>query len=137
MTRAILAEARQRSYREKPVNVGPVSLSLPYPPSANRLWRAVNGRQIKSAEYRAWIDEAALSIRLQRPRGIVGAYHLVIRASRPDRRRRDIDNLLKPIWDALCQGGVVGDDCDCEHLTAFWSNGVVKGGAIDVQVMEA
>ena len=133
----IAGERRRSSFREPVVHIGPVNLSLPYPPSANRLWRAVNGRQIKSAEYRQWIDEAALSIRLQRPRGIIGAYHLVIRASRPDRRRRDIDNLLKPISDALCQGGVVGDDCDCDHLTAFWSSEVIKGGAIQVQVTEA
>lgn len=114
-----------------------VSLTLPYPPTANKIWRAVSGRQIKSAKYRAWIDEAALSIRQQRPRGIVGDYHLFIRATAPDRRRRDLDNLIKPLSDALSQGGVIGDDSGCRVLIANWADTIIKGGSIEVIVSEA
>jgi len=44
-----------------------IHLSLPYPPSANRLWRYVNGRAIKSTEYRRWLERAAGEILIQDP----------------------------------------------------------------------
>lgn len=117
--------------------IGPVILSMPYPPSANRLWRAVAGRNIKSAEYRRWMDEAVLTIRAQRPRGIAGRYHLRVTATAPDRRSRDIDNLAKALSDALVQAGVIGDDHRAKSLFLEWADGVVKGGAITIHVEEA
>lgn len=110
--------------------IGPVVLSMPYPPSANRLWRAVKGRNIKSAEYRSWIDHAFVVVRGQRPHAIVGAYQLTITATRPDRRRRDLGNLEKPISDCLLQAGVVADDCDAQCITLEWTDAVIKGGAL-------
>lgn len=116
-----------------------VSLNIPYPPSANRLWRAVNGRQIKSAHYRAWTLEAATVIRSQLPgrHTIDGPYHLMIKATRPDNRRRDLGNLEKPLSDALVTAGVIADDSNCQILHLFWADGTVKGGAVEVIVKEA
>src|SRR5690349_9181669 len=74
-----------------------VTLTLPYPPSANALWRVFRGRSIKSRAYREWLADAAEDIERQAPQIIEGAYDLVIHATRPDRRARDIDNLLKPV----------------------------------------
>lgn len=114
----------------------PVILSMPYPPSANRLWRAVAGRNIKSAEYRSWMDRAGWEVRSQRPRGIVGRYVLTVTASAPDRRARDIDNLAKPISDCLVQCGVIGDDSSAKRIVLEWSDAIVKGGAITVHIEE-
>lgn len=114
------------------------TLTLPYPPSANRLWRAVNGRQIKSAEYRRWLEAAALSILVQRPARISGAYHLKVVATRPDKRRRDIDNLLKPISDALAAAEVIANDCEAQSVFAGWSEvGPVPGGSVVVTLEAA
>jgi crossover junction endodeoxyribonuclease RusA len=117
--------------------IEPVTLSIPYPPSANRLWRAVKGRNIKSQAYRQWMAEAVLTIRAQRPRGIAGRYHLRVAASAPDRRHRDIDNLSKALSDALVQSGVIGDDHAAKSIFLEWTDTVVKGGAITVQLEEA
>lgn len=117
--------------------MNPVVLALPYPPSANRLWRAVKGRNIISAEYREWKDRAGWEVRSQRPRGIVGRYVLTITATPPDRRHRDIDNLAKPISDCLVQSGVLADDSQCKRITLEWTDAVIKGGAVTVHVVEA
>lgn len=106
-----------------------ISLSLPYPPSANRLWRSVNGANIKSAEYRKWLTLAASEIPFALRGKITGRCAVTILADRPDRRARDIDNLAKPLLDCLKPDkktpflkGVIRDDSDVAPLTLDWSS---------------
>lgn len=106
-------------------------LHIPYPPSANRLWRRAGHVIHKSAEYTAWLSDAGLYVKSQRQPGIVGKYKLIVTAARPDRRRRDLDNLLKPLSDLLMHTGIVGDDCDCDMIVARW---VTDGDGIAVRV---
>ena len=115
----------------------PVILSMPYPTSANALWRSVKGRNIASAPYRKWMNEATWHIRSQRPREVVGGYILTITASRPDKRRRDLGNLEKATSDALVKAGVIKDDCDAERIILEWSGAVIKGGTMTVRLEEA
>ena len=97
-----------------------VQLHLPYPPSANRLWvRAKKGMR-KSDEYERWLHQAGLHIMTQRPKKIDGPYKLMIHATRPDKRARDIDNLIKSVGDVLQIMRVVKNDSDCEMVTARW-----------------
>lgn len=111
------------------------TLTLPYPPSANRLWRNVGGKTLKSQAYRHWLTRAAQAIWEQRPAPVAGIYRLMIIAIRPDRRARDIDNLIKPISDALAAGGVVTNDSQAQSVFAGWSTeAAVSGGGIIVSV---
>lgn len=100
----------------------PQVLTLPYPPSANALWRAVAGRNIASTAYRSWKREALTLLMLQRPRKVVGPYRLTVVATRPDRRRRDLGNLLKALEDCLVEGNVVRDDSDAVSIWLRWSD---------------
>ncbi len=105
-----------------------VSVRLPYPPSANRLWRNVKGKTLKSSVYRTWLAECASLLMIARAPTTAGPYHLRLYVTRPDKRRRDIDNLLKPCSDALKAGGLVVDDCDAESVyAAWWPLGGVPG----------
>lgn len=111
-----------------------IQIHIPYPPSANRLWiRAKKGMR-KSDEYTRWLTEAGWRIKEQRPGRIEGPYKLSIQAVRPDKRRRDLDNLLKPVSDVLQSVGVIADDCDCELITARW---VTVGHGIHVLIDRA
>jgi crossover junction endodeoxyribonuclease RusA len=113
-------------------------LSLTYPPSANRLWRNVDGKTLKSREYRAWIDENLLRCKLQRSGSVSGTYHLTVEVDRPDRRARDLDNLLKPASDLLAAAGVIGNDSDCLSIFAKWgSPEPVKPALVRVTVQAA
>lgn len=97
-------------------------VSMDYPPSANRIWRYTGGRALKSAEYRSWIEAMVWAVRMQREPCISGSYALHVSVVRPDKRRRDIDNLLKPISDVLVAAGVVEDDSLAQSITIEWAD---------------
>lgn len=111
-----------------------IELHLPYPPSANRLWRRARKGMMRSDEYCRWLTEAGWTARSQRPGKICGPYKLSIHAVRPDRRARDIDNLIKPVGDLLQSLGVIENDCDAEMVSARW---VTSGSGITVIVEPA
>ena len=99
-----------------------IFVTLTYPPSANRLWRNVKGKTLKSAEYRAWVTaNSYLEKRPQEP--IPGPYELTLRAYAPDKRRRDLGNLEKATSDFLQTVGFVTDDCNARKITLEWGEG--------------
>lgn len=99
-----------------------VLLTLPFPPAANNLFiNLKRGGRAKSARYSAWCTEAGWEARRQRAGKVAGPYALYITASRPDARRRDLDNLAKPISDALKAAGIIDDDSLCQHLEMRWA----------------
>lgn len=107
-----------------------------YPPSANRLYRAVPNRGVlKSAEYRQYLLENTWLIKTQKDKGqpIKGAYEIHYSIQRPDKRKRDIDNLLKPLNDLIVDAGCVEDDSLCQKITAEW---IGTGNAITVTITE-
>jgi crossover junction endodeoxyribonuclease RusA len=112
-----------------------ITLSLPYPPSANRIWRNVAGKTLKSRAYRSWLESVRGEVLIARCGQIAGPYRLEVRANRPDRRARDIDNLLKPTSDALMAAGVIGDDSAAVSVFAEWAEPIIKGGRLDVTVI--
>ena len=95
-----------------------------FPPSTNNLWMPVKGKGlVKTKEYRAWQDANAWIIRQQI--GLVkieGPFEAYFVFERPDRRRRDLDNLLKASLDCITNARVVEDDHLCQKLTAEWIN---------------
>lgn len=97
-----------------------VDIILPRTPSINRLWRIGRGRMFRSAEYESWLQACTLLIRQQRIPKVSGKYELLIRVTRPDKRRRDVDNPIKALNDLLQRAGVVEDDCLCEKVTCEW-----------------
>lgn len=78
---------------------------IPVPPSANAIWRAVRvrGKQmvLKSRAYRAWLESAVLMLRSGLPT-TTGPVAVQIRVGGTGfHQRRDIDNCIKPVIDAL------------------------------------
>jgi len=83
---------------------------LPIPPSVNALWRS-NARPRGSLKsYLTWCRAAGWELNLQRPARTTGAVVVTIAAGRPDKRRRDIDNLTKSTLDLLVAHQVMEDD---------------------------
>lgn len=96
------------------------------PPSANGMRKSfVRGGKVMSAksnEYVAWLDPTLWEIASQRAGRIDGPYSLSIAVQRHWRtkRARDIDNIIKPVSDALVKAGVVKDDSLAESVSAKW-----------------
>lgn len=85
-----------------------VEVILPLPPSANRMWRMMRGRMTKSSEYRAWAAAAAESIAHQIA-GMPPLKWFTLAITLPP-TRRDPDNSIKALNDALQAGGAIVDD---------------------------
>jgi Holliday junction resolvase RusA-like endonuclease len=100
------------------------------PPSANGLRKSFikNGRVMsaKTDAYTKWREAAVWEIAAQRQGTMTGPYRLKIRAQRHwrSKRARDIDNLLKPLSDALVKAGTVSDDSLAESVYAEWADDV-------------
>ena len=94
-------------------------IRLPWPPSLNRCWRNVKGRMLLSREGRKYRKVVGMLIPSQLGDNFVqlsGRLKVFIRAVPPDRRRRDLDNLLKAPLDALQCAGVFADDEQIDDL---------------------
>lgn len=99
-----------------------IVLWLPYPPSANKLWRNLNGRTVKSEAYRRYLRDCATAVIAQRTKPVSGKFTVTVIADLPDARRRDLDNLIKPALDALVSCGLVEDDSKAEQILLRWSS---------------
>lgn len=97
------------------------SFWLPFPPTTNNLFFNAGKRRVRTKGYDAWIAEALAALSLQKPQAVSGPYRLTIVANRPDRRRRDLGNLEKPLSDLLVKAGLVADDCDAQRIMLCWS----------------
>lgn len=92
-------------------------LTLPFPPSVNRIWRNVKGRTLLSREGRAYRQEVQWIIAAARQQGFGRRQvHVSVAAYMPDARRRDIDNLWKAAGDALQASRVMDDDSQITRL---------------------
>jgi crossover junction endodeoxyribonuclease RusA len=90
--------------------VSSVAFTLPYPPSVNRYWRSVRGRNILSKEAREYKAVAHAAI-LANGWRVTGPVAVAFTLYPPDNRLRDGDNVGKPLFDALVAGGAIdGDD---------------------------
>lgn len=119
-----------------------LTLTLSYPPTTNNLFINAGKSRIRSPGYRAWLALAGGEIMAQRPRmatrKIDGPYTFSMIAERPDKRRRDLGNLLKPVEDLLVSHGLLSDDSACQRIELRWSdNPPVKPGRVHVTVMAA
>lgn len=111
------------------------------PPSANAMRsHFVNDGKVKSTKskaYAAWKKAASWEIAAARAGKIDGPYRLYIAVQRDWRtkRARDIDNIIKPVSDALVAAGVITDDHLAEKVSAEWDDDL--GGPAVVATLEA
>ena len=92
------------------------SLTLPFPPSTNNLFLSIGRKRISSPKARAYalaVRQAVLAAGV--PHIASEGVRVVIAAWMPNKRARDLDNLLKAPLDGLVKAGVLTDDsivCD-------------------------
>ena len=100
-----------------------IVLHLPFPVSTNHIWRHRGGRGYLSERYKAWQKEAGqewLAQRKNQPKAISGRYGAILIFTKPDKRKRDLDNLIKGVKDFLVDMAVIDDDNLCEKLYVRW-----------------
>lgn len=116
-----------------------IEITLPWPPSVNSYWRTprsgpLAGRTMISEagrEYRAAVADQVLiqraAHRLAMPLSVD------IEVIEPDRRVRDLDNLLKATLDSLTHAGVWEDDHQIDELRVWRIRGRI-GGMLKIRI---
>lgn len=101
------------------------TFDIPFPPSANSIWRNVNGRTLVSKDYRKW-KAAAMKMIAFKAIGehdwLKGRLAVSIFLTPSTDHKWDIDNRVKPVLDALeC---IIDDDNQIDEL---WVKRLAKG----------
>ena len=113
-----------------------ISLNLPYPPSVNTIWRRVGAKTLLSADgraYRKLVADAVLLAGIRRGLQADARLSVELLACPPDRRRRDLDNIPKAVFDALTHAGVWADDSQIDRMSVS-RMAPVSGGALLVRI---
>jgi len=95
-----------------------LTLELPWPPSINHYWRHAKGRHYISLEgqmYRETVFFSTCKFRNQFKE--TDRLAVSIEAFPPDKRKRDLDNVLKSLLDALQKAEIYPDDGQIDILT--------------------
>lgn len=114
-----------------------LEIELPWPPTVNTYWRMVNSRILISKKGRLYREIVAASILEQ-----IGFYKpiksrvaVIIQCFPPDRRKRDLDNLPKALFDSLTYAGVWDDDEQIDDFRITRKH-VVKPGYVNIYICE-
>ncbi|XZE55784.1 RusA family crossover junction endodeoxyribonuclease [Planctomycetaceae bacterium SH139] len=92
-------------------------LKLPFPPSVNTYWRHVGNRVLVSKKGRQYQATVSSTLHRKKLKTLEGDLIVDVRLIPPDRRRRDVDNSMKALLDAMQFGGVYLDDSQIVRLT--------------------
>ncbi len=115
-----------------------LAITLPPPPSINHYYRNLRGGTVISRAGRAFRQEVAYMVlaALDRRRlPLRGRLKVRVRYCPADNRRRDIDNVLKPLLDALLKAGVYADDEQVDDLRIL-RGPCSPGGKVEVVILQ-
>lgn len=113
----------------------PVTFELPWPPSVNHYYRRVGPRTLISRAGREFRRRVGRILAAHRLPPATGWLAVSVEVYPPDRRRRDIDNLLKAVLDACQHGGAFPDDGRIVWLLIHRAQ-TVPGGRVVVTIRD-
>lgn len=111
-----------------------IQLVLPYPPSVNHYWGQAGKRRFigkKGQEFRRAVAEACLDAGVEALEGRLAVH---ISLFPPDRRKRDVDNVLKGLLDACEHAGCYESDSQIDELHIVRQE-VKKGGSCTILIL--
>ena len=110
-------------------------IHLPFPPSTNTYWRHImvrgSPRTVLSAKGRIYRKQVH-HVLAEDHRGLerlTGPLRVTMELHPPDKRRRDLDNYSKAVWDAL-EGIVYEDDSQIREAHFYWRDPCESGRVI-------
>lgn len=115
-----------------------VILHLPWPPTVNSYYKITrHGQRYLDKKVRAFRDVVAESVHEQMP-GVTldESIFMEVYLFPPDRRKRDLDNYMKGLLDALTNAGLWDDDSLIDQLFIYRGE-IVSGGSVRVELSDA
>ncbi|WP_097570927.1 RusA family crossover junction endodeoxyribonuclease [Escherichia coli] len=118
-----------------------MKLTLPFPPTVNSYYRApdkgaLKGKHLISESGRKFKKNVYAAVVTQYggiPKPVTVDVEVNITLYPPDRRRRDLDNYNKALFDALTNARVWADDSQVKRMQIEWGY-VVKQGKVDMTI---
>jgi len=94
-----------------------IKFTLPWPPSVNSYWRRNGGRYFISGQgTRFRMETQQICLKYRGHFESKDRLSVIINAFPPDRRRRDLDNIQKGLFDSLQHSGVYVDDNQIDQI---------------------
>lgn len=112
-----------------------IYLELPYPPSVNHYWGQSGNRRFigkKGVAFRAAVLNAATEADANPLEGRLSVH---IELFPPDRRKRDLDNVLKSLLDACEHAGCYENDSQIDEIHIVRKE-VIKDGACIIAIIQ-
>lgn len=114
-----------------------IVLHLPWPPTVNSYYKVTRyGQRYLDKKVRAFRDLVAESVHEQIP-GVTldESLFMEVYLYPPDKRKRDLDNYMKGLLDALTEAELWIDDSLVDQLHIF-RGVIVSGGSVRVEISE-
>lgn len=109
-----------------------MKLILPFPPSVNGYWRSTSRGTLISERGRKYRINAIAAVYEQlrrRPQAITHDIDIHVILYPSNRAKRDLDNFLKALFDAVTHAGVWADDSLIKRMTVEWGSVTCHGKA--------
>lgn len=98
-------------------------ITIPYPPSVNHYYRnGRNGRKFVAEKGQEHRIKVWAICRMETVEPIRQKLSVTFICHKPDKRKRDLDNLLKCLCDSLTEGGMWHDDSQIVDLRIMWAD---------------
>lgn len=109
-------------------------LSIPYPPSGNHMWKKGQGNTYLTKQAIAYYSHVAWIIKSTGlAMGLECRLDVEVDIYPPDKRKRDLSNVIKVVEDACTKAGLWQDDSQIDRLV-LQRMSIIKGGAIALRV---
>ena len=109
------------------------TLTIPYPPSVNTYWGFKGHRRFLTPKAKQFKTEVAQEVSHNKINFGLDRLEICITLYPPDKRVRDIDNVVKSTFDALVQANAFVDDSQIDVLLIN-RGPVVKGGKAEIKI---
>lgn len=109
------------------------TLTIPYPPSVNTYWGFKGHRRFLTPKANQFKSAVAQIVSDQQIKFGNQRLEISITLYPPDRRIRDIDNVVKSTFDSLVQAGAFEDD-SCIDVLLVQRGAIIKGGKAEVTI---
>lgn len=111
-----------------------IMLSIPYPPSGNHMWKHAKGKHYLTDQARRYYEQVAWVIRSSGlAMGLECRLEVEVDIYPPDKRKRDLSNVIKVVEDACTKAGLWQDDSQIDRLVLQRMPNI-KDGAIALRI---
>lgn len=112
-------------------------ISLPYPPSGNHMWKHAKGKHYLTKEATSYYEQVAWVIKSAgMAMGLECRLEVEVDIYPPDKRKRDLSNVIKVVEDGCTKAGLWLDDSQIDRLV-LQRMPSIKGGAIALRIAPA